>query len=129
MAVSRPSSKCFHHWRPSPSAAGTSCCIHRNLALLLPVTWISKCLDHLLWTIYLVWCCIAVLGVPSLDRYSLQLVLKVILVILQLIVTVATPFFGSETQILAIPSGADLQSMLTPVPLSSRAHRASCYRE
>ena len=45
----------------------------------------------------------------------------IILVILQLIVAIATPCFGSETQSLAMPIGAYLQSMFTPVPL-----RASC---
>ena len=34
--------------------------VHRYPSLL-PVTWIQECLDHLMWTIYLVWCCIAVL--------------------------------------------------------------------
>ena len=35
--------------------------VHRYPALLLPVTRIRECLDHLLWAIYLVRCCIAVL--------------------------------------------------------------------
>ena len=49
--------------------------VHRYPALLLPVTWIWECLDHIMWTIYVAWCCVALLWVPSLDRYSLQLVL------------------------------------------------------
>ena len=44
-----------------------------------------------------------------------------ILLILRLILAIATPCFGIETQSLAMPVGAHLQSMFTPVPL-----RASC---
>ena len=42
-------------------------------------------------------------------------------VILRLIVGIVTPCFGSETQSLAMPGGANLQSMFTPVFL-----RACC---
>ena len=39
-----------------------------------------------------------------------------IFVILRLIVVIAAPCFGSETQSFAMPGGAHLQSMFTPVP-------------
>ena len=91
--------------------------VHRYPTLLLPVTWVRKCLDYLMQTIYLEECCKAILGVPSLvisgNLHSLM-----IFVILQFIVVIAAPCFGRETQCFAIPGGAHLQSMFNPVPLS-----------
>ena len=43
----------------------------------------------------------------------------IIFVILRLIVGIAAPCFGRETQSFAMPGGAILQSMLTPVPLDT----------
>ena len=40
-----------------------------------------------------------------------------VFVILRLIVVIAAPCFGSETQSFVMPGGAHLQSMFTPVPL------------
>ena len=40
-----------------------------------------------------------------------------IFVLLRLIVVIAAPSFGSETQSFAMPGGAHLQSMFTPDPL------------
>ena len=63
-----------HHWHHSLSAAGTSCCTSLSSTsspsdLDLRVSW-SPYVD-----LNLVWCCIAILWVPFLDRFSLQLVL------------------------------------------------------
>ena len=81
---------------------------------LLTLTHIRECLDNLLRTIYLIWCYIAILGVPSLD-HSCKLWLPMNLVILRIIAAIATPCLGSKTQSLAMPGGPHLQSMFTPV--------------
>ena len=47
-------------------------CVHRYPAHLLPLTWVRGCIDHLLRTIYLVWCCIAVLVAPPLDELDVH---------------------------------------------------------
>ena len=91
--------------------------VHLYPTLLLVVTWVRECLDYLLRTIYLEGCCKAVLGAPSLDRYFRQPALTRVFVIFRLIVVIAAPCFGSETHSFAMPGGAHLQSMLTPVPL------------
>ena len=73
-----PSSKCLHH--------GIMVCQQQWLlgvdhysALLLPVTSVWEYIDHLLWTMYLIWCCIAVLLAHSLNHYFLQLALTKIM--------------------------------------------------
>ena len=75
------------------------------------------CLDHLMWTVYLVWCCIAVVSVPALHRYSLQLPLTDDSCDPPTYCGHCNTLLWEWAQSLAMPVGAHLQSMFSPVPL------------